>query len=299
MTGALVRLKEIALRPLWTESELHRARRRCRSLVALPFSALAGLVWGTLSAPALAGSPLAWGALGAFSFSFLMWLEQRVVPPLAEAAARSRPGGSSFPAGFWESAVVGGFMYLITSVLGAPVVPAVGTALGVGAAYAFVVEYLLCGSAASGIATLLQGASGSWTRASDGHSRADALVQQGRWDEAEALYLEALRARPRDAHTYVRLARLHVTRGAPQDAVETLRRAVRRADMSAAEEGFVVRQIYEVCATKLKDARRAHEDVAALLERRPEGPHVLWAESALRPDEDEPSGLPPVGGRSD
>jgi len=64
--------------------------------------------------------------------------------------------------------------------------------------------------------------------------------------------------------------------------------------MSVEEEGFVVRQIYEVCATKLGDGSRAHEDVAALLERRPEGPHLLWAESALRPDEDEPGALPPA-----
>lgn len=280
MGGALERLSRAALRPLWREGELHRARRRCRALVALPFSALAGLVWGVSSAPAAGASPLSWGALGAFSFAFLMYLEQRLLPPLAAIVARDRPAGASAIASAVEGGVVAGIAFLLTGVLGAPVVSAVGTALGVGAAYAVLVEYLLCGGAAPGLAKLLQGSTGAWPRAA-GHSRAEALLLQGEIDEAAALYERALLDHPRDGHAYVRLARIQEARGEHEAAVRTLRRALLKADLPLAQEVFVVRLVHEICATDLAGPEEAVEDVLALLERRPEGPHVEWAERVL------------------
>ena len=158
MTGALRRWTKAALRPLWPEGTEYRTRRRCRALIALPFAALAGLTWGVLAAPALeGGSGLFWGVFGAFSFAFATYVEQRLVPGIwtLGEALRNGMGGVAVTAS--EVGVIGGLFYLLTSVLGAPVVPAVATALGVGAAYAVLVEYVVCGSAASGIARLVQG----------------------------------------------------------------------------------------------------------------------------------------------
>ena len=120
----------------------------------MPFVLLGGLTWGWFSAPAIGrGSGLLWSALGASGFGLFFYLEQRLVPAVASMADRIGLGGLAVLA--WEVGVVGGLIFLFTSVLGAPVVPAVAIAIGVGATYSLAMEYLVCGSGADHMVNLL------------------------------------------------------------------------------------------------------------------------------------------------
>lgn len=97
VNGPLTRLEKLALRPLWAESALDRARRRCRTLIATPFAALGGLTWGVFAAPVIGvGSPIFWGALGAFAFPFLMHVERKLVPGFVGLARRLGLGTGAF-----------------------------------------------------------------------------------------------------------------------------------------------------------------------------------------------------------
>ena len=90
----------------------------------MPFVLLAGVTWGWFAAPAIGeGSGLFWSAMGAAGFGLLFYLEQRLLPFVAAIAERI--GLGALAALVWEVGVVGGLMFLFTSVLGAPVVPAV------------------------------------------------------------------------------------------------------------------------------------------------------------------------------
>ena len=283
MKGPLTRLKRLALRPLWTESALYRARRRCRTLIVTPFAALGGLTWGVFSAPAIGtGSQVLWGALGAFAFAFFMYLEQLLVPALAALANRIRLGAAGLAVVLWEAAVVSGLVYLVTGVFDAPLVPAVGTALGVGAFYALVFEYFLCGSGAANIPSLLKGTGGRAIPLPDQYSHADALVQRGEYDDAVGLYEEAIENNPREGAPYMRMARAFTKHGDHEGALASLRRGLMTARLNRDQDAFVVRQICEICSTKLGDPTQAVEDLRLLLERQPDGQHAEWASQELR-----------------
>ncbi len=288
MKGPLTRLKRLALRPLWTESAVYRARRRCRTLVVTPFALLGGLTWGVFSAPVIGvGSQIFWGGLGAFAFAFFMYLEQLLVPALATFADRIRLGVGTVAVVFWKAAVVGGLVYLITGVFDAPIVPAVGTALGVGAFYALVFDYLVCGSAAADIGSLLGGTGGRARPLPDQYSHAEALVQRGEYDEAIRLYEEAIENNPREGAPYMRMARAFAKQGDHEGAIASLRRGFLTARVNPDQEAFAVRQICEICSTKLGDPTLAVDDLRLLLERQPDGRHAEWASEELRRIEEE------------
>lgn len=279
---SLSRLKKFVPGPLWTESDSYRARRRCRTLFAAPFAALGGLAWGVFSAEAIGiGSQLLWGGLGAFAFGFLIYLELLLVPPLATLASRVWAGSELIAVLLWEVAVVGGLVFLLTRVLGAPLIPAAGTALGFGAAYTLLMEYLVCGSAAADITSLLQATGGGGKLRPEDHSRAQALVHRGQFDEAIEIYETAITQQPYAGASYVGLARALTVRGAYDEAVTALRRGLVKADLSHDQEAFLVRQIHELCSTKLGDPAEAVEDLRALLAHQPEGLNADWATQEL------------------
>lgn len=251
-------------------------------MIASPFVSLAGLTWGVFAAPVIGvGTALGWGALGAFAFPFLMYLEQRLVPPFIEVMRRAGFGKGPLAGGLWETGIVGGLVYLATSVFGAPLVPAVGTALGVGAFYAFVMEYVICGSAASDALGLLHGASSVGQARGPGVSRAEALVHQGRHDEAIVLFEAALRRAPRDTSLYVKLARALVEAERPEEAVATLRRGLTEAEPDGNQRAFLVRQMHDIAVRKVGDARMAVPELKALARDSADDVHGAWATREL------------------
>ena len=281
MKKQLARLGELLPRHLWTESEAYRARRRCRTMLATPFAAIGGIAWGVFSSDALGASRLFWGSLGGFSFAFLVYLEILLVPPLAALSERIWPRSGMLTALLWEGLVIGGLVFLLTSVLGAPPAPAIGTALGIGAAYTFVMEYVLCGSAAADITSLVWGSHGGGAPVRDRYTNAEALIHQARFDEAEAIYREAIASDPRAGAPYLGLARALTGKGAHEGALSALRSGLITADLPYEQAAFFVRQIAELCAVRLERPTEAIEDLDALLSLRAEGPHAEWARREL------------------
>ncbi len=280
MKALVTRLKELALRPLWTEGQLLKTRRRGQLLLTMPFVLLAGVTWGFFSAPAIGeGSQLLWSVLGATGFGLFFYLEQRLLPVVAAMA--DRIGLGTLAALVWEVSVVGGLMFLFTSVLGAPVVPAVALAFGVGVVYSLGTEYLVFGSAADHFANLL-GLGRGWSgpRGLD-YSYAEALEKRGDLEGAAEIYKEAIFTHRRHPLAYLRLANVRVRTGLHEEAIDILRKALVIARFTPDGEAMTVREIHEIFSTKLGDPARAAPDLARYLEGKPEGEYGKWARREL------------------
>ena len=280
MRTLFARMKSLAGRPFWTEGPVQKKRRRAQLLLSMPFVLLGGMTWGFFAAPIIGeGSQLFWTILGAATFGVLFYLEQMLLPMVAAMA--DRVGLSALAALVWEVGVVGGLMFLFTSVLGAPVIPAVTLAIAVGVIYSLSAEYLVFGSAADHIANLLgMGRGWSGARGSD-YSLAEALEKRGDLGAAEEIYKEAMGKNRRDPVPYLRLARLRTRRGLHEEAIDILRRALGVARFSDQGEALAVREIHEIFSTRLGDGSRAAPDLARYLEGQPEGANGEWARREL------------------
>jgi len=274
------RLKNLALRPLWTETAVHRARRHIQLLLSMPFVLLGGMTWGWFASPDIAdGSRLLWSVLGASGFGIFFYIEQRMLPAVAGLADRIGLGGLAALA--LEIGLVSGLMFLFTSVLGAPVVPAVALAIGVGVLYSLTMEYLVFGSGADHMVNLL-GLGRGWSGAKGSDfSHAEALEKRGDIDGATKIYKEAIRMNQRDPRPYLRLAGIRTRAGLHKEAIDALRRALSVARFSPQGEALAVREIHEISLTGLGDSARAAPDLVRYLERRPEGEHGEWARREL------------------
>ncbi|KPJ80095.1 MAG: hypothetical protein AMS19_09915 [Gemmatimonas sp. SG8_23] len=252
-------------------------------MLGMPFGAIAGIVWGVFASADLVGGTLFWAAVGAFSFVLFMDVQLRLIGPIGRIVNRLFPSAGGLAGLAWEALAVGVVFFLVTSVLGAPLVPAVGTALGLGAGYVALMEYLLCGSAGSDLSKLVHGAGAfSAGRTRDTLSHAEALAQRGQVDEAAALLLESIGREPGRATPYLRLSALRMQEEEYDQAVELLRAALDRARLGDEEEAFVVRRIYETCAGPLADPARATKDLEWLVERQRNSAHATWARWRLR-----------------
>jgi len=276
----VTRLKNLALHPLWTEGHVLKARRRGQLLLTMPFVLLAGLTWGWFAAPGIGeGSGLFWSAMGAAGFGLLFYLEQRLLPLVAAIA--DRIGVGALAALAWEVGVVGGLIFLFTSVLGAPMVPAVALAIGVGALYSLGWEYIVYGSAADHIASFL-GAGGGWSGARTmDRSYPQALEKRGDIEGAMEVYKEAISANRRDPEAYLRLAEIRTRAGLHEEALDVLRRALRVARFSPVAEALAVREIPEIASSRLGNSTKAAPDLVRYLEGEPVGEHGEWARREL------------------
>jgi hypothetical protein len=291
VTTPLLWLKRLFTTPLWTETADHRRLRRLRTTFGVPFAALAGLVWGFYAAPSMAvGSALFWSSMGAAAMAVFAYVERALVPPLAQMMVSQRRVGI-YGLVIAETALVGGAILLFTRVMGVPYVPAVETALVFGAAYSSFVELLIVGDFVDRVVSAVRGGGLGMRRspvAAD-HARASALLHSGQVEEAVETFDRTIRAQPRVASSYMKLARLRLQQRNYEAAVDVLERCLSRADLEPQQEGFVVRQIYDICLDRLDDEARAVDHVRSLLERQPDGAYALWAASRLRVNE---SGAP-------
>jgi hypothetical protein len=277
----VTRLKNVVFRPLWTEGAVQKARRRAQLLLSLPFVLLGGVVWGAFAAPGIGdGSALFWSAIGATGFGLLFYLEQMLLPVVTTLA--DRIGLGAVAALFWEVGVVGGLIFLFTSVLGAPVVPAVTLAIGVGVLYSLGTEYLVFGSGAHHMANLLGLGSGwSGPRPSLDFSHAEALEARGDLDGAVEVYKDAIWKKKRDPLPYLRLASIRNRTGLHEEAIDILRKALGVARFSPQGEALAVREIHEISSNGLGDPSRSAPDLARYLEGQPEGLNEEWARREL------------------
>lgn len=246
----------------------------------MPFVLLAGLTWGFFSAPAMGeGSTLFWSVMGTMGFGLFFYLEQRLLPVVAAMADRIGLGALAVLA--WEVGVVGGLIFLFTTVLGAPTVPAVALAIGFGVIYSLGMEYLVFGPAADHVANLWgMGRGWSGPRGPD-YSHAEALEKRGDLEGAIEIYKDAIWMNRKDPEAYVRLAALRNRAGLYEEAIDILRRALVVAQFSALGKALVVREIHEISSTRLGDSARAAPDLARYLEGQSEGEHAEWARREL------------------
>jgi hypothetical protein len=281
--GRLARIRARLSRRLWAVDEEFGARQRLRLMVGMPFAAIAGLAWGVFAAPSLVGGVPFWAAVGSASFSLFMYVQQRLIGPVGRLVDHLLPRAGGLAGLAWEGLSVGALLLLLTRGLGAPLVPAVGTALGLGAFYLVVSEYLIHGGAGSHLALLFQGgASGSGRRGREGFSYAESLVMRGRVDEAIEVYRDAIARDPKRVAPYLRLSALRVGEGAFEEGVRVLRAARDRARLGREEEAVVVRRIHAICERHLGAPEHAREDLEWLVERQRMSEQAAWARRELR-----------------
>jgi hypothetical protein len=281
VTKALAKLKKLGLRPLWEEDADQVARRRRRLAVGLPFSALAGIAWGVNAAPAIGtGSGLFWSLVGATAMVVFIYLEQRVVPPLAESITEGGKRGGRWGTVVWEAALIGGFILLLTRLLGVPEAPGVEMAVGFGAFYTTVVELLMDG-VPGGVARLLGAGAGGPARPAR-TSRVDALISRGAWAEAIEDCRVAISEHPGVATPYFELVRVQIARKDYSGAVDVLDRCYRRARLTLDEEDYVVHRMSELCVSRLDDPDRAAYLISEWLDRHPDLAPPEWAERTLK-----------------
>ena len=142
---SLARLWGALRRRLWVVDAELAARQRLRLLVGIPFATIAGIAWGAFAAPGLAGSAVFWSAVGATSLSLFLYVQQRLIGPIGMLVNQRWPQAGGMAGLAWESLTVAAVVLFVTNVLGAPLVPAVGTALAFGALYVLFTEYLIHG----------------------------------------------------------------------------------------------------------------------------------------------------------
>jgi hypothetical protein len=280
--GAVARLWSALRRRLWVVDTELAARQRLRLLVGIPFTTIAGIAWGAFAAPVLDGNVVFWAAIGATSLSLFLYVQQRLIGPIGMLVNRRWPQAGGMAGFAWESMTVGALLLFVTRVLGAPLVPAVGTALGFGAFYVLFTEYLIHGGG-DHLGMLLQGgAAGSGARRRDGFSYAESLVVRGRIDEAAEVYRDAIDDDPRWTTPYLQLSALWVKAGEPERACSVLREAWRHARLGEEDAGYVIRRLYSISTDAFGRPEEAQPEMVDFVERYPRSEHATWARWRLR-----------------
>lgn len=258
------------------------SRQRLRLLVGIPFATIAGIAWGAFAAPALVGGAVFWSAVGATSLPLFLYVQQRLIGPIGMLVNQRWPQAGGLAGLAWESVTVASLVLFVTKVLGAPLVPAVGTALAFGALYVLFTEYLIHGGG-DHLGMLLQGgAAGSGTRRRGGFSYAESLVARGRVDEAVAVYRDAIHEDHRWVTPYFRLSALWTSQGELEQAVAVLREAWAYGRLGEEDAALVIRRLYAITAEALGTPERAEPELVEFVDRHPRSAHATWARWRLK-----------------
>ena len=276
-----VSLKELLLRPLWTESESYRAWRRCRLAITLPSAGLAGAIWGVVSAAGLGvGNAFAWSVLCALAFTLLMYVEERLLPVALEGGRQL--GLGAVGGHLWQLGFVGSIAFLVVNLLGAPIVPALTTATVIAGTYTWAMNRVFCGGMASRLAEFFVPVNRAGVPPPPDHSFAASLAARGEHDAAIETYRLAIDRDPQDPVPYLRLARLlNWELRRPEDALGFLRQALSDARLSPEERRHAVRLIFEICRESLGAPEAAAKDLAAFAESGTDPDGARWARNLL------------------
>lgn len=137
-------------------------------------------------------------------------------------------------------------------------------------------------SAGSAVSTLYT-PSGTATPHRKEHSRAEALVARGMYQEAvDALEL-AVGDDPGDPGPYLRIARIHRDHlGKPEEAARWFRRALREATLPAGQAFLTRRELVELYAHRMGAPEKALPELARMAEELAGTPEGEWAAAELR-----------------
>lgn len=252
---------------------------RCQMAFTAPFAVLGGGIGGVHLASAM-GWPyplaIATGVLGMLAF---VWL-QMVLEPIVVGAVGGPDGRWAGLASYLWDAAMGAVLGLpLTTLMDASSLGAVGLALGAGAAYGYVMGFIVCGEGAESLVRLVFEGTGGPPRPR--HSYALALAVQGRTREAMEVYRAALARDPKDGEAHLGLASIqHRFLHDPEGAILTLRSALTQASLT---EGHVIVVFQRIAAIRSEQGRpqALAPDLARYLDRKARGPAADWARSHL------------------
>lgn len=257
---------------------LLRGPGRCQLAFTAPFALLAGGLFGHAVAPAAEIPPAVAVPLGAAAFLIFVALQIGLEPWAAEQFGGSDGRWGPLAAYLWDAAMGAVLGFPLASALGASALAGIGAALTAGAVYGWLMAFVVCGEGAElAVRALFEG--GGIRRRSE-HSQAQALEQRGDWVAALGAWRQAGREDPTDPAPYFALARIHLRLGRSPHAVEVLRDAFARAELSHVEE---VRALQWIVDARERQGNRAAAapDLARYLERNPNGPAAAWARGEL------------------
>jgi len=261
-------------------------RRRRRVLAALPFALTVGVAAGAVAADDLGMSPSAAGLALAAAFAVLLWMAT-LLETLTLAllqAARTEELATGVELG-WDLAIGAVLGRLVAPLLDTSTVAAVATFAGFYAVYQAVVERVVLGEMADGLAALLWPQSG--IRPPGEHSRAGALAARGEHELALAEYRAAVARQPRDARPYLAVARLlRDELRQPEEAAAWLRRALDEARPPPSVEVHVRRELAELLM-RAGGLPRAAPELARIAHRFGHTEAGAWARRELAAAKDE------------
>jgi tetratricopeptide (TPR) repeat protein len=162
-----------------------------------------------------------------------------------------------------------------------PLLPTMPAAMLVTALAVYAVARLVTGGA-GWAAGSMHNPSGHSTPYRNDYSQATALVMQGDYRGAVALYREAIAERPLDPEPRIRMARVQRDHlGAYEEASRAFREARASARQGSRLELQVTRELVELVLDKMDDPPRAASELARLIERFPNTPEAGWARNEL------------------
>lgn len=141
---------------------------------------------------------------------------------------------------------------------------------------------LLVHGAGGAASSLYAPTSGATPRRKE-HSRAEALVARGLYEEAVTAFELAVAEDPADAIAYLRIARVYRDHmGRHEDAARWFRRALREAQIQPGHATLARRELVEVYTHRLREPRRALPELARMAEELEGTPDGAWAAERLR-----------------
>ena len=121
----------------------------------------------------------------------------------------------------------------------------------------------------------------SMTPARD-YSRAEALAVRGHFDDAIAVYQEAIYEAPSDPDPYLRIARMLADKASdPEKAAVWLQRALQETELQGRWEMVLVRELAELYRLRIGEPARAAPMLARIAERYEGSPDGEWAREEL------------------
>ena len=114
------------------------------------------------------------------------------------------------------------------------------------------------------------------------YSHAEALAVRGHYDDAIAIYQEAIVEIPSDPEPYLRIAGLLTDKVSdPEEAAVWLQRAIQETELPASWEMVLVRELTELFRHRIGAPARAAPLLARIAERHEGSPDGEWARAEL------------------
>jgi len=155
----------------------------------------------------------------------------------------------------------------------------------------FVLALLVAGASAGATLLLSNGVGGGWvaiaisgasTPSEDQYSYQQALVMQGKVNEALASYEDAIAERPSDATPRILAADLYAKLpDGKRRAAELFREVLRLPSLPAGQDIYATNRLVDLLTGPLRDPGRAAVELRRLIERHPESTAATHARAAL------------------